>query len=360
MKKLFEVIKYLRHTLEQFAVDTILTSVGIIATYLSVKYTYEWQVYTGDNKFDALLYSLVIVGFSIVVFEFAVLAAKAKHKYAAWFFIAWLIVAAYSMQSTVAGQYIGVQERKQEQYAEEANAAADADKRDIINKQLESIKEQRTRLLARNVQLLSILDKVQSAEDRKRLGSAVVSVEKEYKESQSKLSSLDDEERLLLLQQMGQSRGTATTGKRNVFQFYTAVLGVKNPDSVEFILAVFKGIILDSVNILCFMFVMLRRGRKEESLVEVVQGQEEEEEVQSEPKSPLELLIDEAYKEGRKSKLFPGSKIASTMGISYEQYVTIVTKLVRLGSLIQRKKRIYLNAYLGKEELLRDALTAGL
>lgn len=373
--KVLKTLEQIRNALEHTAVDLILMAIGLAATYLSVKYTYEWQVYTGDSGISAMLYSLIIVGFSIIAFEFAVQAytEKKKRSLQVILAIAWLIVAFYSMQSTVAGQYIGIQKNKKEQYAEEGKAKNAAMRRDAIDKQLKSISEQRERLLTRNVQLLSILDKVQSAEDRKRLGSAIVTVEKEYKESQGKMSSLDEQERILLSQQMGIDEGTET-GRRDIFEFYTAVLKVKNPDVIEFTLAVFKGVILDSVNILCFMFVMLRRKKKEgdnvaedQELTEILQrgeqGEESTEEEAEEPRLPLsniERIAEEIYRRDRKSSRFVGPTTARKLGISKDDYAVLVRSLVRTGTVIKRKGILYINPYITKEELIREGLTAGL
>lgn len=266
------VIERVRRAVEQFAVDVILLGVGSMATYLSVKWTYNWQVYTGDPPLEGLGFSLVVVLFAVVVFEFAVQEAMGRHKRAIFFFVMWLVVAAYSMQTTVAGQYIGVKKNelaRLEASAEEKTAAV---RLEAIELELGILNESEDGLKRRQEQLLGILDGIDTVEKRFEWRRNVEATERELGGIREELGRIAKEKAVLARESSGlkaqvkieELKGTG----ENVFAFYSEVLGIEDVSRVEFVLAVFRGVILDTVNILCFMFVMLRRSRKEDSLVQ--------------------------------------------------------------------------------------------
>lgn len=81
------------YTAKAYGVDWILVFVGLVDTYLSIYYTLQWHVYTGDRLIDGALFAIVVVLFAEIVFEFGVQFAIEKSHWSYLIFFLWAIVA---------------------------------------------------------------------------------------------------------------------------------------------------------------------------------------------------------------------------------------------------------------------------
>jgi len=359
----------------------ILLGVGSMATYLSVKWTYNWQVYTGDPPLEGLGFSLVVVLFAVVVFEFAVQEAMGRHKRAILLFAMWAVVAVYSMQTTVAGQYIGVKknemarlEANREKKTAEVRLGAVELEMGILGSQEEAYK-------VRQGQLLKILGEIDTVEKRFEWRRNVEAMENELKKVNEELGRIAHEKAELArgsseLKAEAKIEELKGSGE-NVFAFYSEVLGVEDVSRVEFVLAVFRGVILDTVNILCFMFVMLRRSRKEGSLVQyhgvgrrnvdevpVAERVVEDDVEESEPEEPsaeqyVKILAKDSFSPGRRNRSFTSLSRAVTLGVPKEVYLRIASEAHRKGAVVKRGGVLYRNELMDEEEFLREVLTEG-
>ena len=86
-------------------IRVIMLIIGVVALSISWRYTYVWF----DeflNKFWASVFSGVMVGFSAMAFEIIIiLMGHRRYVLGALFIFLWVIVLAFSMVSTIAGQY---------------------------------------------------------------------------------------------------------------------------------------------------------------------------------------------------------------------------------------------------------------
>ena len=363
-------VRRVRESLDRFAVDTMLLGVGSVATYLSVKYTYGWHVYTGDPPLEALGFSLVVVGFAILIFEFAIKALIDRQRRAGVFLVMWLVVAVYSMQTTVAGQYIGVKTKELARLEESAGAKTAAIQVEALRRKLEPLDKLDEVDQRRESRLLEILEGIDSVEKRYEWKNNVGDTEQELKEvverrTQRLIERTAIEEEIReyeVMAKMEELRGNGT----NVFAFYSDVLGIEDTGKVEFWLAVFRGIILDTVNILCFMFVMLRRKERDEGAqrgweIPTKAGQpgtqnegEEGGTVDGEQRNPIRKLIDLAYDEARRNHTFPGRRRALEVGVLGGEYRAFTEWALYAGLLTRKKGVYYLNTEVGKEEFIRE------
>jgi hypothetical protein len=81
---------------------------------LSIDYTFQWLDYTIE-AYKAIIFSVFIVGFLNLAFQFIILFINKKAQNGWWkavnlaiafvFFVAWLLCLIYSINSTIAGQY---------------------------------------------------------------------------------------------------------------------------------------------------------------------------------------------------------------------------------------------------------------
>lgn len=353
-----------RRMVEDWIVDAILLGVGVIATYLSVKYTWQWQVYTGDPKVEALAYAVVIVGFSTLVFEFAVQAAREKKKWAWLLFVGWALVAAYSMQTTVAGQWIGVRREEAKRADQTSEVARNQFETSALKKKIERLEERLAQVREERARVNGLLGGVSSVEKRQEFRRNSTELEAQLEKLRTSEEEIADEimaGELELAGKLADEYVSGLTGAgTSVFAFYEEVLKV-DAKKVEFGLAVFKGIILDTVNILCFMFVMIRRSKEGDSGMELESVPDEGfvEEERASPKSPVEALADELYRKERRGR-FVGRERAAELGVEAPILEEMVRALVRSGTLLRRKGKVWMNPHVGREEFLREVESLGL
>lgn len=244
-------------------INFLLLTVGIIDSLLIGLYGVQWNLYTGSSLLEAVGFSVVFTGSAIVFFEFAIVEfLEHKPRFGAFLLFMWLIIAAYSMQQTVAGQYVSVM-KEADGYAKEnaaglnAKGAGDALEAEVVR--LEASKKANEKRIADIDTLLAkVVDPAEAAKYRTTLDG--------YKLERSRLQTANQaiESRLQkIIDQKIQVASTVTAdilqaGKRDVFRFYADILKIERTDLIQFWLAVFKGIALDLINILCFMFVLIR------------------------------------------------------------------------------------------------------
>lgn len=349
-------IERVRRAFDRSVVDLLLLFVGTTATYLSVKYTFEWHLYTGDPFLEALGFSLVVVLFSVIIFEFAVQEwREGKRRTASIFFVMWFIVAVYSMQTTVAGQYIGVKTKELEALEASQEQRTAVVMVESLNERIRILDESAAGYQERKAQLLTMLSGITTMEERYEWKNTSANAEAELDEITRKLEALSGE-KLSIMQELEKAKVTAKieelkgTGT-DVFAFYAEVLHLESTRGVAFALAVFRGVILDTINILCFMFVMIRRGRT------VSDPLNESEPVPVQERKGTLELAELGADPKRRNRAFPGSATAHRLGVGKEDYLNMCRNGQRSGALVYHKGVFYRNPDMGKEDFLRGVLT---
>lgn len=376
---------------KQFGIDWILVGVGIIDTYLSVYLTYAWQVYVGDRPLEALIFSLVIVLFAIIIFEFAVrqtITLKAdgrRHWSSPVLFLLWLLVVSYSMQSTTAGQYINVMKDQIKTLESQTESKTASLKADLLQQDLDQIDKEISGYEIRISQLETILQGVDSVEKMFEWKKTTGTVQSQWNELQDLLRSARTR-RAELSEQLRQASITARIEElkgsgTDVFAFYSQVLGIEDTSKVQFALAVFKGIILDLINVICFMLVMLReKWRNEYEQVRTVPGvpatigEGEQpgslhqgprgDPVEAPPKTqqyveanPCHRLAAYLYRAGgqnRNGTFISQKRAFNELGILPEDYQTIVRRGLLHGVLRRYNARTFLVAGYSEKEFIAE------
>lgn len=360
MKNWFDAVK---RVISETTVEMALVAVGLITTALSIWYTTLYHLKTGDAFIVALPFSASIVVFLIILFEFGVRQwINAKKKSAIFLFCSWMLLVSYSIQSTVAAQYIGVMQDRERRSEEVADLQGAKDEARLLG---DSIKEAEESLAA---------DRREQDSLQKALAS-VESVEKdfEYKKTTERTRARADavraritstQEQLARLRKEMSERIHAdvqfrAVGERDIFAFYTKVLGVENPGAIELSLAIFKGIILDLMNVVCFMVVMLREKWKEEEEIKEVRIAEEKKKDPEERKKNAAELLAETFSgplASRNGMFLSSARALQELGISTRDYDTIVRKGIQSGVLGRRHGRVYRNLEVDADEFLKEVL----
>lgn len=377
---------------KQFGIDWILVGVGVIDTYLSVYLTYAWQVYVGDRPLEALIFSLVIVLFAIIIFEFAVrqtITLKAdgrRHWSSPVLFLLWLLVVSYSMQSTTAGQYINVMKDQIKNLESQTESKTASLKADLLKQDLVQIDKEISGYETRISQLETILQGVDSVEKMFEWKKTTGTVQSQWNELQDLLRSARTR-RAELSEQLRQASITAKIEElkgsgTDVFAFYSQVLGIEDTSKVQFALAVFKGIILDLINVICFMLVMLRekwRNEHESTRSDLQHERHRTETVPTgdrtwdplaegpatepelrETSTPVERLAAYLYRAGgqnRNGTFISQRRAFNELGISPEDYQSIVRRGLLHGVLRRYNSRTFLVAGYSEAEFIAETST---
>jgi len=349
----------LKKVVTETTVELVLITVGSVTTILSIWYTTIYHIETGDSWIIAVSFSSSIVVFLIIIFEFATkILLDKKYVKAGLLYGAWALLVTYSMQSTVAGQYAGTMERRIEN-ERVVLAATEADKRDRIDEQKERERQQALEEVQTEIKRLGEVLREGKGADGKPLSTwFVIQLQERLDAYQVKRDKLlvPDTETKIGRGEIEEDRGADPIIQSNVYRFYGEVLGIE-AIRVEFALAVFKGIILDIMNVLCFMIVMMRERWKEDERKE---SEEREEQKRQDPterrKRMTEAVARMAFgKGGAKNGMFPSWKTAhDRFGIMKGDYEWIVDTGVMNGVLSMRHGKVYRMKDLTAEEFLQE------
>lgn len=356
----FDAIK---RVISETTVEMALIAVGLVTTALSIWYTTGWHLHTGDPLIIAIPFSASIVIFLVILFEFGVRQwINGKRRSAIFLFVSWLFLVSYSMQNTVAAQYLGVLKDREERSESVASLEVAADEIGLLRS---SIAEAEASLAA---------DYREQDSLQKALAS-VESVEKdfEYRQTTARTRARADAVRTRIettrreLERLRNEVSRASladathraVGERDIFAFYTKVLGIKNPGAIELSLAIFKGVILDLMNVICFMVVMLReKWKEEEAAKEVRIAEEKKKDPEERRKSAAELLAEtfEGSSSSRNGMFISQKRAFEELGVSARDYNDIVRKGILSGMLARKGGRVYRNSEVDPSEFLKEVL----
>lgn len=352
---------------KEFGIDWILTGVAILDTYLSIYYTWSWQIYTGDSFLEALSFSLVVVAFAVIAFEFAVrqwITLKedgTRHRSAYLLFVMWAVVVSYSMTNTISVQYINVMKDQIAVLEAQGEARVAEVKVPLLEEEIKGIEAELSSYETRKAQLEKVLGGVDSVEKIFEWKKTTASVQAQWEEV-SELMKEAREKRSMLLEEL---RGTKTRARieelkgagTDVFAFYARVLGVRDTSNVHFVLAVFKGVILDLINVICFMLVMLRtKWRKEEH----EKAREKEALALADPSqrqaSAAELLADASFgpTAARNGLFISKARSRIELGIRPLDYDAIVERGIQRGVLKRRGGKVYRASWATAADFLEE------
>lgn len=245
----------------------ILLLVGIFDTYLSWLYSYKWLAYIGSGTFISGLFAMILVVFAIISFEYAVLSLKRNRNkvFIGFLFLFWFCLAFYSVQSTVASQYIDYTEAEYERTLEEQDKIQRSQRLELLNEQIERKKEQMSKIQQRISEYEKVLS---SIEDIEKMGMWRTTVQQNEQRITSLVETFNSlEEELLQIEKKKEtllSEGLTSKDsaqKKNVFLFYEEIFKIE-PNKIQFFLAIFKAVVLDLINILCFLFLTLEYVRE--------------------------------------------------------------------------------------------------
>lgn len=348
----------LKRVLSETTVEVVLLGVGATMTMLSVWYTALWHLETGDSLLVAVSFSASFVVFLVILFEFGVkVALDGKAVKAALILVAWGVLVTYSMQSTVASQYAGVSRRRIENADEMGRARSVGNREAVLGERIASRR-------AAIEEMESVADELRerilsNGTDGRRLEPSWV-VDRWQKSLDGALADIRDgraglDDLLVSKSGLVEQAGVAEErGQQDVFAFYEDVLGIE-ANRVEFGLAVFKGVILDTANVVCFMVVMMREKWKKD---EEEERERKEEERQKDPEvkkqSAMEKLAELAFGNSRNG-MFPSEKrVREEVGIGSSEYARIVKEGIMKGVLVRRGGRVYRVKGTEKEEFLNE------
>ncbi len=334
-------------------IDFLLAFVGLVDTYLSVYYTFQWHLYTGDPWFEGLTYAFIVVVFAIVVFEFAVRMAittksNGKMHWSTFvLFALWLLVVSYSMQSTVAGTYLGAMKTQIKTIDSQAGARTAGVKAQMLKEEVAQIDIEIASYEKRKEQLEGLLSSVDTVEKmyewKKTTGTVQEQwsrINEEISNARAKRATASEELRQATLEaKVEELKGAGT----DVFAFYSRVLHIEDTSIVQFVLAVFKGIILDLINVICFMLVMLReKWSKEEEHEEQQEIREVMRDRGKRTEKAVDTFADLVYGETRsRNGLVPSYARAREVGISKPDYERIIERGILRGIFVRRKHKVY-------------------
>jgi len=322
-----------------FLIDTLLFIIGLADTSLIVLYAVEWNRYVGASFIEAGLFSIALTGGTVFLFEFGAMSVRKKgvNKGALALLTFWLILTTYSIQNTIASQYVAVQQKQ-----EEALALANKANREQADK-IDS--------------LIAGVDDLSEAAKYRTTIKDLSAIRKDLVTTQS----------------------AENLPKKDVFQFYADILKVKRTDLVQFWLAVFKGVVLDLINILCFMFIIMRREEKnyesptrgnrsdstdvppkisEELPASLERGREDAQSSGSDgPKDDVHRLAAYLYRAGgtsRNGTFISERRARDELGIEPQEYQRIVKQGLLHGVLRRSAGRTYHVAGYTETEFIRE------
>ncbi len=332
----------------------VLLLVGVFDTYLSWLYSYKWLAYIGSGTFISGLFAMILVVFAIISFEYAVLSLKRNRNklFIAFLFLFWFCLAFYSIQSTVASQYIDYTEAEYERTLNEQDKIQRQQRLELIDEQIERKREQITSVQQRLSEYQKVLS---SIKDIEKMGTWRTTVQQNEDRITLLVERVDTlEQELVQIEKKKEnvlSEGLAikdATQKKNVFLFYQEIFNIE-PNKIQFFLAIFKAIVLDLINILCFLFLTLEYVG-ETSPISTIKEEKEEKPKQekkkvSEPltfKQAVIAFINETFKNNKQlhNKIIGYDSLRRKYNVSKNYYRRIV-KILLTKNIISKSYRCH-------------------
>ena len=367
------------HKFGSRVIDALLIGVGLTDTLLVALYAVQWNMYTGSSLVEAIGFSVAITGGGIIFFEYAVYEAlKKRRKLVYLLFFLWFVIAAYSMQMTVAGQYVGVMRETEKRNLENSLAINSTSTQTLLSEEInrleKSVLTDKERIKAIDQTLLNVDTIEKAAEYRttiQALRAERETISKRILNASTRTALLQDQKIALVSSTSG---SIATYERKDVFQFYSDVLKITRTDLIQFWLAVFKGIVLDLVNILCFMFVLLRSQANEREDIRPANGNTDKDirpvdynsgedsglvgkgasNGEKDAVHRLAAYLYQAGGQGRNGTFIPAGRAKASLGIGEECYKDIVSKGLLRGLFRRSGGRIYHVAGYTEEEFLKE------
>ncbi len=349
----------LKRVLSETTIEVVLLAVGVVTTILSIWYTTLYHLETGDQWIVAVSFSASIVVFLVILFEFATkLVLDGKRWKAVAIYGFWLVLVLYSMQSTVAGQYTNTIGRR---IGNERARMADEDRESQNERDAVRERERQESLRFANEEigrLGKVLGQGVGADGKPLANWQIAEYQKRLDAWTLRAEKLKDAWAMERDEQRGGEGLRLDTGSSHgsVYDFYAVVLGLKS-EKVEFGLAVFKGVILDLMNVVCFMIVMMREQWRMERLKREI---EEEEKRKVDPKERRKKVAEQMArlafgKSASRNGMFPSWKTAQErLGLNKGDYEWMVDKGIMNGVLVMRHGKVYRGKDLNAEDFLED------
>lgn len=380
-------------SLSKYVLDVLLLLVGLIDTLLVCLYSYEWNTYTGSSNVEAIGFAVALTGASIVFFEYAVKylitikQSGRRHLVGPLvLFMLWAVIATYSMQNTTAAQYIGTEREKTAYMEAHKDEIAQSTLLSKLDSEMARIDESQKQAKTRIAEIDKTLATASTVEQSAQFRSTIATLRSERASLQTAIDKNESIRRKLLDQSLGafekspqtsSGNGMATT-TRDVFAFYRDVLGVRSSDTVQLTLAIFKGVVLDLINILCFMFVMLRRKddinvQKERNIrsyddarsVQPAEGIISDSRndrtsaiprvgQKTSPSQRLAAFIYEAKGQSSNGTLISARRAFQQLGINHDEYESIVKNGLLHGVLRQRSGKTFVVPGYSEDEFVKE------
>jgi hypothetical protein len=263
--------KKLQVNFDKFFIDVlriVMLCVGIGAIYMSTIFTYDWGIHFFKVSSDAFILSLIMIVFSVVAFQvFQIFKQNGQYGFSAVFFICWVVVLLFSMQSTVA--YLYNTRMAKEMQVVSSNVSIDKESLlwdDLITRESEqksSIESLKERLSVFD----GLLKGVDPDEDKKMYedyNKKISETEGKIKESEKELKIIRDSKNDFLSNE--QQVGVITKVKKGDFYVWAADILNVDSDMLEFVVSCFPAVFVDVVAPLSIsVSLFLRRREKKES-----------------------------------------------------------------------------------------------
>lgn len=247
--------------------------IGLGAVVVSVFYTSVWLLEFLPT-FLALLLASIMVGFSVLAFEMIIMFLSGivvKH-WSKWFIVTgfsalWLIVAAFSITSTVAGQY-NQHIKNSKEYAQ----LNESNKVDAIK--WNSLKERKAELLERRVEkksqlstLIGIANQATTIETTEKHSSTITAAnnriyitEQALNKIESDLDAIRQEEKRMLDKNPSQVNSDSTEIP-DFYSWIASVFKIKK-DLAQFWMSLFPAIFVDIISPVALAVAMFLKRQK--------------------------------------------------------------------------------------------------
>lgn len=229
----------------------VILVVGVIATYLSMLYSFRWFC-NFLNVFNSFLFSIAVVGFSVVAFEVIILC-KQNDQYilVSVFSFLWIIVLVFSMLSTVAVQLS--LEMQKEINQEVMNIENDNEilLYEEYEKRIEDIKIEIESKRKERQKLHEFIDKTEFDNDYKNLNYRIFLKNKDIENLKKELNTLQNKAESLL------KKGIKIQVKRKItfYEWLEKVFKINRAIS-RFVLQLFPAIFIDLIAPISFAIVL--------------------------------------------------------------------------------------------------------
>jgi hypothetical protein len=253
-------------------IRAIMAFIGICAAFMSVYYTAIWMI-EFLPFFLAVLLSLIMIGFSVIIFEVLILFFSSqiivswlKWPISCFFLLLWMVVASFSMGTTVAGQYNRHVALKKEIEIQNISEA-------VSNKKLMLIQERKMDLKKRIADQRMLLEKAQnsiqnvdSIEIRAQYGKVwyvtqdlISTIQKNLDQLLVELENQREKERALL--DSGAVGVLSFNNEVPDFYSWIAHLFRSSRDSIQFWSSLFPAIFIDLISPIAIAIAMFLKNR---------------------------------------------------------------------------------------------------